>query len=72
MLKNLPDLFGLAADTGGLNIGNEYFRADPGNPAGYWRDQDVVVRGAVLRSMIEPGHPCVTISGSASACWERT
>ncbi len=23
-------------------------------------------------SMIEPGHPCVTISGSASSCWERT
>ena len=23
-------------------------------------------------SMIEPGHPCVTISGSASWCGERT
>ena len=23
-------------------------------------------------SMTEPGHPCVTISGSASSCWERT
>jgi hypothetical protein len=23
-------------------------------------------------SMIEPGQPCVTISGSASSCWERT
>ena len=23
-------------------------------------------------SMIEPGHPCVTMSGSASSCWERT
>ena len=23
-------------------------------------------------STIEPGHPCVTISGSASSCWERT
>ena len=23
-------------------------------------------------SMIEPGHPCVTISGSASSCFERT
>ena len=23
-------------------------------------------------SMIEPGHPCVTISGSASSCCERT
>ena len=22
-------------------------------------------------SMIEPGQPCVTISGSASSCWER-
>lgn len=34
--------------TGGLNIGNEYFRVDPANPAGYWRDQDVAVRGPVL------------------------
>jgi hypothetical protein len=23
-------------------------------------------------SMIEPGHPCVTISGNASSCGERT
>ena len=23
-------------------------------------------------SMIEPGQPCVTMSGSASSCWERT
>jgi hypothetical protein len=23
-------------------------------------------------SMIEPGHPCVTMSGSASSCLERT
>jgi hypothetical protein len=23
-------------------------------------------------SMIEPGHPCVTTSGSASACFDRT
>ena len=34
--------------TGGLNIGNEYFRIDPTTPSGYWRDQDVAVRGAVL------------------------
>lgn len=44
-----PD--GLAV-TGGLNIGNEYFRADPGNPSGYWRDQDVVVRGAILADLV--------------------
>lgn len=44
-----PD--GLAV-TGGLNIGNEYFRADPGNPAGYWRDQDVAVRGAILADLL--------------------
>jgi len=23
-------------------------------------------------SMIEPGHPCVTITGSAFGCFERT
>jgi putative cardiolipin synthase len=37
--------------TGGLNIGNEYFRIDPTDPAGYWRDQDVAVRGAVLADL---------------------
>ena len=37
--------------TGGLNIGNEYFRIDPTDPAGYWRDQDVAVRGAILADL---------------------
>mgnify|MGYP001051727772 FL=1 len=37
--------------TGGLNIGNEYFRVDPTDPAGYWRDQDVAVRGAILADL---------------------
>ena len=41
---------GLAV-TGGLNVGNEYFRVDPTNPAGYWRDQDVAVRGNILPDM---------------------
>jgi phosphatidylserine/phosphatidylglycerophosphate/cardiolipin synthase-like enzyme len=36
------------AVTGGLNIANEYFRVDPTDPAGYWRDQDVALRGAIL------------------------
>ena len=36
---------------GGLNIGNEYFRIDPSNPGRYWRDQDVIVRGAVVGDM---------------------
>lgn len=40
------------AVTGGLNIGNEYFRADPDHPDGNWRDQDVVVRGDVLADMV--------------------
>jgi len=40
------------AVTGGLNVGNEYFRTDPGNPAGYWRDQDLVVRGAIVRDLV--------------------
>lgn len=39
------------AIVGGLNIGNEYFRVDPGNPDGYWRDQDVAVRGAIIGDM---------------------
>jgi cardiolipin synthase C len=40
------------AVTGGLNIGNEYFRADPGHPDRYWRDQDVVLRGAVVADLV--------------------
>lgn len=40
-----------SAVTGGLNIGNEYFRVDPSDPAGYWRDQDVAVRGAILEDL---------------------
>ena len=36
---------------GGLNIANEYFRVDPGNVPRYWRDQDVLVRGAVLADL---------------------
>jgi len=33
-----------------------------------------LVSGSMILScsMIEPGHPCVTIIGSASSCWERT
>ena len=37
-----------AAIAGGLNVGNEYFRADPSRPSGYWRDQDVALRGAIV------------------------
>jgi putative cardiolipin synthase len=40
------------AVTGGLNIGNEYFRTDPGHPDSYWRDQDVVLRGAIVRDLV--------------------
>ncbi|MBA3820665.1 MAG: phosphatidylserine/phosphatidylglycerophosphate/cardiolipin synthase family protein [Deltaproteobacteria bacterium] len=36
---------------GGLNIANEYFRVDPTNVPRYWRDQDVVVRGAVVADL---------------------
>ncbi|MBA3501539.1 MAG: phosphatidylserine/phosphatidylglycerophosphate/cardiolipin synthase family protein, partial [Deltaproteobacteria bacterium] len=39
------------AVTGGLNIANEYFRVDPANVPRYWRDQDVLVRGAVLADL---------------------
>lgn len=39
------------AITGGLNIANEYFRIDPESPDGNWRDQDVMVRGAVVHDM---------------------
>ena len=40
------------AVTGGLNIGNEYFRTDPEHPDFYWRDQDVAVRGGIVGDMV--------------------
>ena len=40
------------AVTGGLNIGNEYFRAAPDDPNATWRDQDVVLRGAIVRDLV--------------------
>jgi putative cardiolipin synthase len=40
------------AITGGLNIGNEYFRANPDDPDSTWRDQDVVVRGAIVGDLV--------------------
>jgi putative cardiolipin synthase len=40
------------AVTGGLNIGNEYFRAEPANPDGTWRDQDVVLRGTIVKDLV--------------------
>jgi len=39
------------AVVGGLNVANEYFRVHPSDPGYRWRDQDVVVRGAVLTDM---------------------
>ena len=40
------------AVTGGLNIANAYFRTHPAEPDDYWRDQDVVLRGAVVRDLV--------------------
>ena len=40
------------AVTGGLNVGNEYFRANPQSPDSTWRDQDVVVRGAIVDDLV--------------------
>jgi putative cardiolipin synthase len=40
------------AVTGGLNIGNEYFRASPDDPNATWRDQDVVLRGAIVGDLV--------------------
>jgi len=40
------------AVTGGLNIGNEYFRANPADPDSTWRDQDVVLRGRVVGDLV--------------------
>ena len=40
------------AITGGMNVGNEYFRIDPRTPHGNWRDQDVIVKGGVVQDMV--------------------
>ena len=40
------------AVVGGLNIANEYFRIDPLDPSHYWRDQDVIVKGDVVKDMV--------------------
>jgi cardiolipin synthase C len=40
------------AVVGGLNIANEYFRIDPQNHSRYWRDQDVIVKGDVVKDMV--------------------
>ena len=40
------------AVVGGLNIANEYFRIDPEKPSHYWRDQDVIVKGEVVKDMV--------------------
>src|SRR6185503_974598 len=47
-----PDEPDAEAVMGGLNIANEYFRVDPSNVPRYWRDQDVIVRGAVLADLV--------------------
>jgi len=40
------------AVVGGANIANEYFRIDPQDVSSFWRDQDVIVRGAVVKDMV--------------------
>jgi len=40
------------AITGGLNIGNAYFRTHPDDPDDYWRDQDVALRGAIVDDLV--------------------
>jgi putative cardiolipin synthase len=40
------------AIVGGLNVANEYFRVDPDNVDFFWRDQDVIVKGEVIKDMV--------------------
>ena len=40
------------AVVGGLNVANEYFRADPSNPDRNWRDQDIIVKGSIVGDMV--------------------
>jgi len=43
---------GRVAVVGGLNVANQYFRANPAQPAANWRDQDVIVRGSIVADMV--------------------
>jgi len=40
------------AIVGGLNVANEYFRVDPDDADHFWRDQDVIVKGKVIKDMV--------------------
>lgn len=40
------------AVVGGLNIANEYFRVNPEDPDGNWRDQDIIVKGRLIGDMV--------------------
>jgi phosphatidylserine/phosphatidylglycerophosphate/cardiolipin synthase-like enzyme len=59
---------------GGLNIANEYFRVDPTNVARYWRDQDVLVRRAIVDDLAGAfdrnwQHFKARRAGAADAAW---
>ncbi|MCX6116597.1 MAG: phosphatidylserine/phosphatidylglycerophosphate/cardiolipin synthase family protein [Proteobacteria bacterium] len=41
-----------SAIIGGANIANEYFYVDKENPAKMWRDQDVVVKGPIVKDLL--------------------
>ncbi len=36
----------------GLNVANEYLRVDPDNADFFWRDQDVIIKGVVIKDMV--------------------
>lgn len=40
------------AIVGGLNVANEYFRVDPDDVDHFWRDQDVIVKGEIIKDML--------------------
>jgi putative cardiolipin synthase len=40
------------AITGGVNLGNNYFRVDTENAEEMWRDRDVLIRGDVVQDMV--------------------
>ena len=37
-----------------MKLSAEYFRIDPRNPSLYWWDQDVIVKGDVVKDMVKP------------------
>ncbi len=65
-----PGRVGLSLKPYPGNDGQTMWKASAASPP--WAMGSVSGPMTLRNSMIEPGQPCVMMSGRASACWERT